>query len=154
MQRVVAAAAAADRPAASRETTKRIQADMRRHEREAAACRRACWKAPSCRNARKWSLVVVLALLSVPFFTGSGDLLRGLGKGVNAAATLADGVAAAAGTVAEAGANISVEVAHATLAAMSASQGQASAFQLCGACRLGRFGGLPRPVGQPVLGAP
>ncbi len=112
----------ADCPAATREITKRIQADMRRHKREAAARRRACWKALSCRNLRKWSLVMVLALLCVPFFTGSGDLLRGLGKGVNAAATLADGVAAAAGTVAEAGANISVEVAHATLAALSTSK--------------------------------
>ena len=122
MQRMVAAAAAADRPTATREITRRIQADMRRHKREAAARRRACWKALPCRNLRKWSLVVVLALLCVPFFTGSGDLLRGLGKGVNAAATLAVGVAAAAGTVAEAGANISVEVARATLAATSTSK--------------------------------
>ena len=153
VQRVVAAAAPADRPATTRGITKRIQADMRRHKREAAASRRACWKALSCRNLRKWSLVVVLALLCVPFFAGSGDLLRGLGKGVNAAATLADGVAAAAGTVAEAGANISVEVAHATLAAMSTSKSVAdNAWQGVDLVNITAASGVVRVAAVSTLG--
>jgi len=53
---------------------------------------------------------------------GLGEALRGLGRGVNAAANLADDVASAAGTVTEVGANITVEVAELAVRALSKSK--------------------------------
>ena len=61
-------------------------------------------------------------------FGGAGDLLRGMGRGVMAAAALADDVASAAGTLVEVGANVTVTVSEAANSAYSASKSVADDF--------------------------
>ncbi len=70
----------------------------------------------------RWAPLFALASLLYGSGSGFGEALRGLDRGVNAAANLADDVVSAAGTVTEVGANITVEVADLAVRALSKSK--------------------------------
>ena len=86
--------------------------------------RRKAWYSRCCslKIVLRWAPLVLSVSLLYGGGSGFSEALRGLGRGVNAAANLADDVASAAGTVTEVGANITVEVAELAVRALSKSK--------------------------------
>ena len=117
----MASAGAGAAPREVRELRRVVERDLER-KRKADAARRRKFRNSACRICRRWAPTLCLVCLALPRIYGSGDFLRGINKGIGAVASLADDVAMAAGTVVEAGANLSVQVASVTLAAVSSSK--------------------------------
>ncbi len=86
--------------------------------------RRKAWYSRCCslKIVLRWAPLVLGVSMLYGSGSGVSEALRGLGRGVNAAANLADDVVSAAGTVTEVGANITVEVADLAVRALSKSK--------------------------------